>query len=62
MLDGQGVVRNVVASGNRIIIPDIPGVGKVRTRYPIMPLHSDGDATRKELEALKVQKRTTVKD
>lgn len=56
MLDRQGVVRNVVASGNRIIIPDIPGVGKVRTRYPIMPLHSDGDATRKELEALKVKK------
>ncbi|XP_052268520.1 uncharacterized protein LOC127869902 [Dreissena polymorpha] len=53
VLDQEGNVRKVVASGTRIIIPEIEGVGTVRTRYPIMPLHSDGEQTRKELEALK---------
>ncbi|XP_052257663.1 uncharacterized protein LOC127862540 [Dreissena polymorpha] len=53
VLDLEGNVRKVVASGTRIIIPEIEGVGKVRTRYPIMPFHSDGEQTRKELEALK---------
>jgi hypothetical protein len=55
VLDRNGVVRKTVASGNRIVLPSIGGdVGKVRTRYPIMPLHSDGQDTRKELDALKV--------
>ncbi|XP_052268772.1 uncharacterized protein LOC127870155 [Dreissena polymorpha] len=53
VLDQQGNVQKVVASGIRIIMPEIEGVGKVRTRYPIMPLHSDGEQTRKELDALK---------
>ena len=32
---------------------DVPGVGKVRTRYPIAPLHQEGEATWKEVQALK---------
>ncbi|KAH3866832.1 hypothetical protein DPMN_029955, partial [Dreissena polymorpha] len=53
VLDPQGNVRKVVASGTRIILPNIEGVGQIRTRYPIMPFHSDGQQTRKELDALK---------
>ena len=41
VLDRHGNVRKVVATGTRIIMPEIEGVGKVRIRYPIMPLHSD---------------------
>ena len=41
VLDRHGVVRKVVATGTRIIMPDIEGVGKVRIRHPIIPLHSD---------------------
>ena len=53
VLDPEGVVRIVAASGTRIILPDIEGVGSLRTRYPIMPVHSEGSAVSKELEALK---------
>ncbi|KAH3869583.1 hypothetical protein DPMN_032752, partial [Dreissena polymorpha] len=53
VLDPKGIVRKVVASGTRVILPSISGVGQIRTRYPIMPFHSDGQQTRKELDALK---------
>ena len=53
VLDGEGNVRHVVASGTRIRLPEISGIGALRTRYPIMPTHQEGSATWKELEALK---------
>ncbi|KAL4240644.1 hypothetical protein ACF0H5_001435 [Mactra antiquata] len=53
VLDRHGVVRNTMASGTRIVLPAIDGIGRVRTRYPIMPLHNDGNPTKKEVDALK---------
>merc|ERR1719277_1939479 len=53
VLDPEGNVRRVVASGTRILLPDIPGVGKMRTRYPIAPLYNDGNNVQIELAALK---------
>merc|ERR1712038_632966 len=53
VLDPNGNVCNVTASGTRILLPEIPGVGRIRTRYPISPLHNDGSQIYKELEALK---------
>ena len=41
------------ASGTRIFFPTIPGVGALRQRYPIMPVHGKGSAVWKELEAVK---------
>jgi hypothetical protein len=53
VLDSQGIARRVRASGHRMFIPNIPGVGRVRQRYPIMPVHYEGNTIWKELEALK---------
>ncbi|KAK2160923.1 hypothetical protein NP493_1609g00081 [Ridgeia piscesae] len=53
VLDRLGKFRRVKASGNRIVMPYIPGVGSLRTRYPIMPVHGEGSAVWKELDALK---------
>ncbi|XP_032236694.2 uncharacterized protein LOC116617810 [Nematostella vectensis] len=41
------------ATGTRIFFPSIEGVGVVRQRYPIMPVHGEGSSVWKELEALK---------
>ena len=41
VLDRHGNVKKVTATGTRIILPDIETVGKIRTRWPIVPLHSD---------------------
>ena len=32
VIDGEGVVRRTAASGTRIFLPNIPGVGIIRTR------------------------------
>jgi hypothetical protein len=54
VLDGNGEKRQVRASGHRIIIPSVGGgVGELRQRYPIMPVHGEGDTVWKELDALK---------
>ena len=53
VLDEEGVVREVAASGTRIFLPDIPGIGKIRLRYPIAPLHYDGNSIWKELQVMK---------
>lgn len=53
VLDAGNNVRQVRASGHRIFLPDIPGVGVLRQRYPIMPIHGEGGSVWKELEALK---------
>ena len=53
VLDRKGVVRVTQASGTRVFLPFIPGVGICRLRYPIMPVHGEGSAVWKELEATK---------
>jgi len=52
VLDGGGVARQVVASGQQIVTRCIPGVGKLRLRYNIMPIHEEGATTYKEVKAL----------
>ncbi|XP_046546481.1 uncharacterized protein LOC124256538 isoform X2 [Haliotis rubra] len=53
VLDSKGTPRKVMASGMRTILPEIPGIGSVRTRYPILPVHGEGLSVWKELDALK---------
>nr|KAG5705264.1 hypothetical protein BaRGS_010715 [Batillaria attramentaria] len=53
VLGPDGVVREVAASGTRIFLPEITGVGSMRLRYPIMPLYIEGSSIWKELEALR---------
>ena len=53
VLDKDGVVRITRASGTRIFLPPISAVGICRQRYPIMPVHGEGSAVWKELEATK---------
>ncbi|CAG5136777.1 unnamed protein product, partial [Candidula unifasciata] len=55
VLDPEGKVRRVTASGTRIFLPEIPGVGKIkiRMRYPIAPVYGVGSSVWKELNALK---------
>ena len=37
----------------RIFLPEITGVGVLRTRYPVMPVYEEGNPVWKELEALR---------
>ncbi|CAH1795606.1 unnamed protein product [Owenia fusiformis] len=53
VLDKRGIVRPMTSSGTRVVLPNIPYIGMVRQRYPIMPIHSEGNAIWKELSALK---------
>ncbi|CAH1788966.1 unnamed protein product [Owenia fusiformis] len=53
VLDPEGNVRKVAASGTYILLPDIPGVGTLRQRYPIMPIHEEGSAIYQEMEAVR---------
>ena len=53
VLDQDGNVREVSPSGVRVLTPDIPGVGVVRTRWPIYPVHGEGSSVWKTLNALK---------
>ena len=53
VLDKNGEIRSVRASGHRNFIPSIPGVGEIRQRYPVMPIHGEGQTVFKELQALK---------
>ena len=52
VLDNDGVMRSVKSTGFWIHTPEIPGIGKLRQRYPIMPLHEEGTGVWKELAAL----------
>ncbi|XP_052775223.1 uncharacterized protein LOC128213503 [Mya arenaria] len=52
VLDQQGHVRHMAASGVRIFTPNIQGVGSVRLRYPVFPVHQEGNAIWKNLMAL----------
>ncbi|XP_046577079.1 uncharacterized protein LOC124284987 [Haliotis rubra] len=53
VLDKHGKVQQVAASGPRVLLPNIPGMGKIRMRYPIAPIHGEGSGVWKELDALK---------
>ena len=53
VLDSQGVARAVKASGYRVLMPDIEGVGVLRQRWPIAPVHGEGSMFWKQIEALK---------
>ena len=53
VLNKKGEVCSVMASGVHIMLPEIEGVGVVRTRYPIAPVHQEGSAIWKELQALR---------
>jgi len=48
----SGTVYRVMASGTQTLLPDIAGVGRVRLRYPIMPIHKHGSTEWKEIKAL----------
>ena len=53
VLDRNGRVRICRASGVRVFLPPIKGIGSLRQRYPIMPVHGEGSAVWKELGAMK---------
>ena len=53
ILDGDGELRVTRATGFRVFLPKIPGVGSMRTRYPVAPVHGEGSGVWKELNALK---------
>ena len=53
VLDSHGAVKRVLSSGTRITLPEIPGVGKLRIRYPVMPVTREGNQVGKEVEAIK---------
>ena len=61
ILDDKGQVRKVCASGIMIETRDIPGVGSVRLRYPIVPLADDDQTIYKEIKALKDYVMTSAK-
>ena len=53
VLNRDGELKAMQATGIRIFLPSIPGVGVIRQRYPIMPIHGEGSTMYKELDALK---------
>jgi len=53
VLDQNGVQRKVRASGVHVFLPTISGVGVLRQRYPIFPVHGEGSSVWKELNALR---------
>eukprot|EP01062_Namystynia_karyoxenos_P082219 TRINITY_DN9220_c0_g1_i1.p1 TRINITY_DN9220_c0_g1~~TRINITY_DN9220_c0_g1_i1.p1 ORF type:complete len:1154 (+),score=325.35 TRINITY_DN9220_c0_g1_i1:393-3464(+) len=50
--DKNGVARPVRASGHWIHFPDMEGIGKIRQRYPLFPVHEHGNTIWKEVKAL----------
>ncbi|XP_059144899.1 uncharacterized protein LOC131932052 [Physella acuta] len=53
VLDPEGNVRNVSSSGFRNQLPPIEGLGILRTRYSLMPVHMESSTVWKETNALK---------
>ena len=53
VLNREGRLCYTLPSGIRVMLPEIPGVGVLRQRYPVMPIHGEGGTVWKELEALK---------
>lgn len=50
--DPLGQVHWTAPSGHWILTPEIEGVGRVRQRYPIFPIHAHGNVAFKEVKAL----------
>nr|KAI8736933.1 CAunnamed protein product [Biomphalaria glabrata] len=55
VLDSTGTLRIVYGSGIQIFTENIQGVGSVRLRYPIPPIHGEGSTVWKELSVVKQQ-------
>jgi hypothetical protein len=53
VLNRDGEVVRVVASGTRIFLPEIGNLGILRTRYPINGVYDDGNSAFKTAEAVK---------
>jgi len=53
VLDRHGNLRLMKSSGIRTVLPNIGGVGSLRTRYPLMPVTHEGTAVWKEMEAVR---------
>jgi hypothetical protein len=51
--DPSGTPQTVRASGHRIMLPEIDGVGKLRQRWPILHVYAEGNTMKKELDGLK---------
>ncbi len=52
VLDKNGNHQKVRASGVQIMLPEIPGIGIVRQRYPIAPFVEEESTTWKEMQAI----------
>ena len=52
VLDQNKQVHSVRGSGHWVMLPEIEGLGRVRTRYPIFPIHEEGTAAWKEIKAM----------
>ena len=52
VLDPWGKPQKVVATGTRIFLPEMKGLGRLRTRFPIFPVYGEGSPVWKELNAL----------
>ena len=50
--DNGGTERQVRASGHWILTPEIEGIGQLRQRYPIFPVHEHGSTIWKETKAI----------
>ena len=53
VMDKNGETRKVRSAGTRVMLPNIPEVGIIRQRYPVMPIHGEGSSVWKELSALR---------
>jgi len=52
-LGSDGSPHAVTASGIRVVLPNIKGIGSLRTRWPIAPVHAQGSTAYKNYDALK---------
>ena len=50
VLNSKGQVKMCAPTGFRIMTPNIDGVGSVRIRYPIFPVHSEGSTVGMEVD------------
>ncbi|RUS70405.1 hypothetical protein EGW08_021833 [Elysia chlorotica] len=53
VLDRQGNLRLVAGVGPKLLSYPIDGLGNVRLRYPVFPVHAEGGTLGMEIEALK---------
>ena len=56
VLDSKGDIKQCAPTGFRIMTPSIDGVGAVRIRYPIFPVHSEGSTVGMEIEVRAAQR------